>query len=256
MLTISRRETSFRPPIILTGFPTTDTTMERSIWCVLVIGGGLCGLNAAFSIALEGHNVLVFESAPQIHQVGAGTQIIPNCLRILRKWGVAEELTFQAATPETFSIFRYDGQRVLAHRSDYDEEITSRCGELIWRLHCIDLQEALARMPISTPLPQPKNPTLTLRALLDDWSSSRDEQIFPLEQISCLRPENMPILLSKLSKDFRFPSPKEPDSKQSLQAFHNGIVNVLNDARISCPIIEIVGDVIDHRRLERQKSHQ
>ncbi len=118
--------------------------MERPTCHVLVIGAGLCGLGAAISIALEGHQVSVFESAPQLHQAGAGIQITPNGVRILRRWGVTEELTSKAATPETLSIIRYDGRKVLAYRGNYREEIETRYGEPIWCLHRIDLQKALA----------------------------------------------------------------------------------------------------------------
>lgn len=118
--------------------------MERPTCHVLVIGAGLCGLGAAISIALEGHQVSVFESAPQLHQAGAGIQITPNGVRILRRWGVTEELTSKAATPETLSMIRYDGRKVLAYRGYYREEIETRYGEPIWCLHRIDLQKALA----------------------------------------------------------------------------------------------------------------
>ncbi|KAL8923537.1 MAG: hypothetical protein Q9172_003073 [Xanthocarpia lactea] len=118
--------------------------MEGSGCHVLVIGGGLCGLGAAISIALEGHRVSVFERASEPHQFGAGIQITPNGLRILRRWGVTDKLESKATIPESISIIRYDGQKVLAHRDDYDEELASEYGEPIWCLHRIDLQQALA----------------------------------------------------------------------------------------------------------------
>ncbi len=121
-----------------------NSSRNRPTCHVLVIGAGLCGLGAAISLALEGHQVSVFEKAPQLHTVGAGIQITPNGVRILRRWGVAEKLTLNAATPETLSILRYDGQRVLAHRGRYREEIETRYGEPIWCLHRMDLQQALA----------------------------------------------------------------------------------------------------------------
>ena len=46
--------------------------------------------------------------------------------------------------PETLSMIRFDGQKELAHRSSYREEIQSRYGEPIWCLHRIHLQRALA----------------------------------------------------------------------------------------------------------------
>ena len=121
-----------------------SSSRERPTCHVLIIGAGICGLGAAISLALEGHQVSVFESAPQLHTVGAGIQITPNGVRILRRWGVAEELASKAPAPETLSIIRFDGLRELAHRSNYREEIQSRYGEPIWCLHRIHLQKALA----------------------------------------------------------------------------------------------------------------
>ena len=121
-----------------------NSIVKRPTCDVLIIGAGLCGLGAAISIAMEGHRVSVFESAPQLHTAGAGIQITPNGVRILRRWGVAEELESEAAAPETLSIIRFDGQKELAHRSGYREEIESRYGEPIWCLHRTHLQKALA----------------------------------------------------------------------------------------------------------------
>ena len=118
--------------------------MEQSTFHVLIIGAGICGLGAAISIALEGHQVSVFETAPHLHDVGAGIQITPNGVRLLRKWDVARELESKSSIPRTLSIIRYDGQKILAHRDDYHEEIESRYGHSIWCLHRIDLQKALA----------------------------------------------------------------------------------------------------------------
>lgn len=112
---------------------------------VLIIGAGLCGLGAAISITLAGHRASVFESASKVHEVGAGIQITPNGVRILRQWGIKEDLKSKAAVPETFSMIRYDGTKTLAHRSRYNRELEAGYGEPIWCLHRVDLQKALLR---------------------------------------------------------------------------------------------------------------
>lgn len=122
-----------------------SSTVKGPTCDVLIIGAGLCGLGAAISIALEGHRASVFESAPKLHEVGAGIQITPNGVRILREWGVTEELKSKAAVPETLSMIRYDGREMLAHRSSYSKELETRYKEPIWCLHRVDLQKALAR---------------------------------------------------------------------------------------------------------------
>ena len=131
-------------PIQLPHQSAISSIMQRPSCHVIIIGAGLCGLSAAISIALEGHSVTIFECAPQLHQVGAGIQITPNGVRLLRRWGVTEYLMPKAAVPEMLSIIRYDGSKTLAHRTAYSEEIKTRYGEPIWCLHRIDLQKALA----------------------------------------------------------------------------------------------------------------
>lgn len=119
-------------------------TMDTPKCHILIIGAGLCGLGAAIAIALEGHSVTIFESAPELHQVGAGIQIAPNGLRLLRRWGVAESLRSKASIAESYSMIRYDGQKILAHRGDYGDELKAKYGDAIWCLHRVDLQKALA----------------------------------------------------------------------------------------------------------------
>ena len=120
--------------------PESETQLQ-----VLIIGAGLCGLGLAISVTLAGHRATVYESYPSLHEVGAGLQITPNGVRILRQWGITKELQSRAAVPETFSMIRYDGTKVLAHRNNYSEELKKRYGESIWCLHRVELQTALAR---------------------------------------------------------------------------------------------------------------
>ncbi|RMZ69987.1 salicylate hydroxylase [Pyrenophora seminiperda CCB06] len=110
---------------------------------VLVIGAGLFGLGAAISICLAGHDVTVLESVPSLEEVGAGLQITPNGTRILKSWGV-DKLLSAVTAPATFSIHRFDGSRILAHRQDYAAELEERHGSPLWCLHRAQLQEALA----------------------------------------------------------------------------------------------------------------
>ena len=121
----------------------------RSQCHVLIIGAGLCGLGTAIAIALEGHRVSVFESALELHQVGAGIQLTPNGVRNLRRWGIAEKFLLKAAIPDTLSIIRFDGRKLLAHRNNYAKELENRYGEHIWCVHRVDLQKELATRAIS-----------------------------------------------------------------------------------------------------------
>jgi 3-hydroxybenzoate 6-monooxygenase len=58
---------------------------------VLVVGGGIGGLSAAFALTRKGMTVRVLERAREFGEVGAGIQIAPNCTRILGEYGLLEE---------------------------------------------------------------------------------------------------------------------------------------------------------------------
>ncbi len=62
-----------------------------------IVGAGIGGLTAAVALARIGHDVRVAEKAPQIAEVGAGIQLSPNGMAVLRNLGIGDAL-------ESFSI--------------------------------------------------------------------------------------------------------------------------------------------------------
>ena len=58
---------------------------------VIIVGGGIGGLSAAFALARKGLKVKVIERSPEFGEVGAGIQIAPNCTRILNAYGLLDE---------------------------------------------------------------------------------------------------------------------------------------------------------------------
>lgn len=63
--------------------------MARADLNVSIIGGGIGGLAAAVALAQNGAQVRVFEQSPAIAEIGAGIQISPNGVRVLRALGMA-----------------------------------------------------------------------------------------------------------------------------------------------------------------------
>jgi 3-hydroxybenzoate 6-monooxygenase len=57
---------------------------------VIVVGGGIGGLSAAFGLVRKGLRVRVLERAKEFGEVGAGIQIAPNCTRILHEYGLLD----------------------------------------------------------------------------------------------------------------------------------------------------------------------
>ena len=58
---------------------------------VIVVGGGIGGLSAAFALTRKGVGVRVLERSAEFAEVGAGLQLAPNCTRILDDYGLLDE---------------------------------------------------------------------------------------------------------------------------------------------------------------------
>src|SRR5476649_2900686 len=66
---------------------------------ILVAGGGIGGLAAAYALASKGFAVRVFEQAPEFREVGAGIQLGPNIFRALEKIGLKDAILADAHIP-------------------------------------------------------------------------------------------------------------------------------------------------------------
>ncbi len=74
---------------------------------ITVLGAGIAGLAVARALALRGAQVTVYEQSDAIREVGAGLQISPNGVRVLRALGLAEGLA--AIAPRGKAIALFDG---------------------------------------------------------------------------------------------------------------------------------------------------
>ncbi|MEU6370376.1 FAD-dependent oxidoreductase [Streptomyces sp. NPDC046931] len=68
---------------------------------VIVVGGGIGGLGAAFSLSRQGLDVRLLERAPAFGEVGAGIQLAPNCTRILDDYGLLDETKSLGVVPDS-----------------------------------------------------------------------------------------------------------------------------------------------------------
>ena len=103
---------------------------------VIVVGGGIGGLSAAFALTRKGLNVRVLERSEEFGEVGAGLQLAPNCTRILDDYGLLEEAKRLGVLPENMVMKdaldgrlltsldladlnrRYGSPYLVIHRSD------------------------------------------------------------------------------------------------------------------------------------------
>jgi 2-polyprenyl-6-methoxyphenol hydroxylase-like FAD-dependent oxidoreductase len=66
---------------------------------ILVAGGGIGGLAAAYALARKGFPVRVLEQAPEFRELGAGIQLGPNIFRALDRIGLTETMFADAWRP-------------------------------------------------------------------------------------------------------------------------------------------------------------
>lgn len=116
---------------------------------VIVVGGGIGGLAAAYGLAKIGKNVTVLEQAAQFGEVGAGLQVAPNGLRALDELGVLEDVYKLAVFPRRHVFMdALDGKElsgvlfgdkfkesfgypyIVIHRSDLHGVLLEKCQSL------------------------------------------------------------------------------------------------------------------------------
>jgi 2-polyprenyl-6-methoxyphenol hydroxylase-like FAD-dependent oxidoreductase len=59
---------------------------------IAIVGAGMGGLTAAATLRQAGFEVQVYEQAPRFARIGAGIQMMPNSMKVLREIGVEERI--------------------------------------------------------------------------------------------------------------------------------------------------------------------
>ena len=75
---------------------------------ITVLGAGVAGLAVARALALRGAEVTVLERSDAIREVGAGVQISPNGVRVLRALGLGD--AFAAVAPRAGAVELINGE--------------------------------------------------------------------------------------------------------------------------------------------------
>jgi len=111
----------------------------------VVVGGGIGGLGSALALTRAGLRVRVLEQASQFGEVGAGLQMAPNATRVLRSWGLLDQVVDQGFTPRRLVMRdavdghelthldladvgrRYGAPYIVIHRSDLHAILLQAC---------------------------------------------------------------------------------------------------------------------------------
>lgn len=107
---------------------------------VTIVGAGIGGLSCALALRAAGHEVHVYERAPELRPIGAGICMWPNGARALEALGVAPLL---AEASPLLRELRYRTPTGELMRSFSLSDFTKRVGQRSYPLARADLHEAL-----------------------------------------------------------------------------------------------------------------
>ncbi|EGW35564.1 salicylate hydroxylase [Spathaspora passalidarum NRRL Y-27907] len=109
---------------------------------VIICGGGLGGLACAIGLKKKGHNVTVLEASSTLSEVGAGIQVPPNSVKILKEYGIFDKFEKLVTRPKNIILRRYDTGAPLS-TTPLDPDMTETYGNPYLLIHRADYQRFL-----------------------------------------------------------------------------------------------------------------
>src|ERR1700686_5779398 len=80
---------------------------------IAIAGAGIGGLAAAATLRQIGIDVSVYEQAPRFARIGAGIQMMPNSMKVLRRIGVEEKVLATSFQPYSHLNRKWDTGEVM-----------------------------------------------------------------------------------------------------------------------------------------------
>jgi salicylate hydroxylase len=111
---------------------------------VLVAGAGIGGLALAGLLQRRGFEVVVCEQSAELAEVGAGIQLSPNAVKVLRALGLDDDLRRVAFEPEAWTGWDWKSGKAL-YRTPVKGIYAERYGAPYFHVHRADLHGLLAR---------------------------------------------------------------------------------------------------------------
>jgi salicylate hydroxylase len=118
---------------------------------VAIIGAGIGGLAAAVALRQRGYEVAIYERAAKLEEAGAGLQIGPNGVKVMRALGLEDELMRNAFEPLSIMSITWDEGR-LRFRQPLKAVAREKYGAPYLTAHRADLHNLLRRATGDTPL--------------------------------------------------------------------------------------------------------
>ncbi|RAQ74926.1 monooxygenase [Aspergillus flavus] len=111
---------------------------------IAIVGAGIGGLSAAIALARDGHHVTVYESTPELSEIGAGVQMSPNGVRYWLNWGINEDLWQKSSLPSELNMRRWRDGGFIA-RTELNPDFENRFGAPYLVIHRAELHSVLCQ---------------------------------------------------------------------------------------------------------------
>jgi salicylate hydroxylase len=110
---------------------------------ILIAGAGIGGLTAGASLLKAGHDVTIFEQAPELSEVGAGLQLSANATHVLHYLGLKAALAEVGVRPGAY-VFRLHDTGEEIQRFALSDEHEKLHGAPYYQVHRADVHTLLA----------------------------------------------------------------------------------------------------------------
>ncbi|MDP9261299.1 MAG: FAD-dependent oxidoreductase [Actinomycetota bacterium] len=110
---------------------------------IAIVGAGIGGLAAAYALRRVGHEVVVYEQAPEFAPIGASIDVGPNAIRLLDALGCSESVRRLGVRPDWIELVRWQDGRTLL-RTPHGEAAERYFGAPLLDFLRPDLHEVLA----------------------------------------------------------------------------------------------------------------
>src|ERR1700731_3523657 len=107
---------------------------------IAIVGAGIGGMAAAATLRQIGIDVRVYEQAPRFARIGAGIQMMPNSMKVLRRIGVEEKVIHTSFQPYSHLNREWNTGKIMRELPMPE----SLFGAPYLCMHRADLHEALA----------------------------------------------------------------------------------------------------------------
>ncbi len=110
----------------------------------VIIGAGIGGLSAALALLKYGWDVEILEQSKELNEIGAGIQISPNGVKVLRALNIDKTLEDYISVPRYWQFRGGYSGRVITN-TPMGTEMEKRYGAPYWHIHRADFIHALAQ---------------------------------------------------------------------------------------------------------------